>query len=73
VASKLNDESSVGPALHGQTEGRHFEATQHYFYEHMYVYSIFISIFERLSQLNFEIHKVGHQERLTVDGDIIYH
>jgi hypothetical protein len=52
---------------------RHFEAMQHYLYEHMYAYSIFISISERLSRLNFEIHKVGHQERLTIDGDIVYH
>jgi hypothetical protein len=32
-----------------------------------------MSIFERLSQFYLEIHKVGHQERPTVDGDVASH
>jgi hypothetical protein len=31
---------------------------------------ISISTSERLSQLNFEIYKVGHQEHLAVDGNV---
>jgi hypothetical protein len=32
-----------------------------------------MSISERLSQLDLEIHKVGHQERIVVDEDIASH
>jgi hypothetical protein len=28
---------------------------------------------ERLSQLDLEIYKVGHQECFTVDGDIVFY
>jgi hypothetical protein len=28
---------------------------------------------ERLSRLNLEIHKAGHQECLVVDGDVTSH
>jgi hypothetical protein len=28
---------------------------------------------ERLSQFDLEIHEVGHQERLAVDGDVASH
>jgi hypothetical protein len=28
---------------------------------------------ERLNRLDFEIHEVGHQERLTVDRDVASH
>jgi hypothetical protein len=28
---------------------------------------------ERLDRLDFEIHEVGHQERLTVDMDLTSH
>jgi hypothetical protein len=42
-------------------------------YKHMYVYFIPMSTFERLSRLYFEIHEVGHQERLTIDGDVVSH
>jgi hypothetical protein len=28
---------------------------------------------ERLNRFDFEIHEVGHQERLIVDGDIVSH
>jgi hypothetical protein len=33
-------------------------------------HTIPISIFEGLSRLNLEIYKIGHQERLAVDGDV---
>jgi hypothetical protein len=37
-------------------------------YEHMYTYPIIMSISKRLSRFNLEIHKIGHEERLTIDG-----
>jgi hypothetical protein len=40
-------------------------------YEHMYVYYIFMSIFERLSRLDLKIYEIDHQECLTVDEDVI--
>jgi hypothetical protein len=40
-------------------------------YEH--IYSISMSTFERLSWFNLEIHEVGHQERLAIDGNVISH
>jgi hypothetical protein len=45
--------------------------TSTYSYEYMYIYLISISTSKRLSQLDLKIYKVGHQERLTVDGDIV--
>jgi hypothetical protein len=41
-----------------------------YFYKYMYIYPISMNISERLSRFDFEIHEVGHQERLTVDRDV---
>jgi hypothetical protein len=38
-------------------------------YEYTCTHSIFMSASERLSQLDLETYEVGHQERLTVDGD----
>jgi hypothetical protein len=32
-----------------------------------------MSTFKRLSQLDLEIHEVGHQDRLAVDGDVVSH
>jgi hypothetical protein len=32
-----------------------------------------MSISERLSRLDLEIYEVGHQERLTVDGNVASH
>jgi hypothetical protein len=32
-----------------------------------------MSISEILDQLDLKIHKVGHQDYLTVDGDVIYY
>jgi hypothetical protein len=42
-------------------------------YEHTHAHPTSMSIFERLSRLDLEIHKVGHQERITVDGDVASH
>jgi hypothetical protein len=44
-----------------------------YPYKYTYVYSSSINTFERLSQLDLEIHKVSHQKRSVVDGDIVSH
>jgi hypothetical protein len=44
-----------------------------HFYEHMHAHPIFMSIFERLSQFDLEIHNIDHQECLTVDRNIISH
>jgi hypothetical protein len=44
-----------------------------YLYEHMYAHPIIMSISERLSRLNLEIHKIGHEERLTIDGNVVSH
>jgi hypothetical protein len=38
-----------------------------------YIHIISISIFERLNRFDLEIYEVGHQECLTVDGDIVSH
>jgi hypothetical protein len=37
-------------------------------YKHTYAQHIHMSTFKRLSQLDLEIHEVGHQERIVVDG-----
>jgi hypothetical protein len=42
-------------------------------YEYMYIYHTFMSISERLNRLDLEIHEVGHQEHLAVDGDVTSH
>jgi hypothetical protein len=42
-------------------------------YEHIHAHPIPISTFERLSRLDFELHEVGHQEHLTVNGDVASH
>jgi hypothetical protein len=39
-----------------------------YSYEHTYAHLIFMNTFKRLSRFDFEIHKVGHQKRLAIDG-----
>jgi hypothetical protein len=38
--------------------------------QHTYTHPTLMDTFKRLSRLDVEIHKVDHQERLTVDGDI---
>jgi hypothetical protein len=40
-------------------------------YEHTYAHPTSMTTFERLSQLDLEIHEVGHQERIAVDGDVV--
>jgi hypothetical protein len=42
-------------------------------YEYTYVYPISISIFKRLSRFDVKIHKVDHQNRLAIDGDVASH
>jgi hypothetical protein len=42
-------------------------------YKHMYAHPILMSISERLSQFDLEIYEFGHQERLTVDRDVVSH
>jgi hypothetical protein len=44
-----------------------------YSYEHMYAHSTPMSTSERLSRFDLEIHKIGYQERLAVDGDVASH
>jgi hypothetical protein len=39
-------------------------------YEHTHVHTNPMSTSERLSWLDLEIHKVGHQECLIVDEDV---
>jgi hypothetical protein len=40
-----------------------------YFYKH--VHSTPINTSERLSQLYFKIYEVGHQERITIDENVV--
>jgi hypothetical protein len=44
-----------------------------YPYKYMHTHSTPMSTPEIVSQLDLEIHKVGHQERLTVNGDVVFH
>jgi hypothetical protein len=39
-------------------------------YKYTYTQIIHMSIFKRLSRFDIEIHEVGHQERLIIDGDV---
>jgi hypothetical protein len=41
-------------------------------YEHTYAHPTPM-VSERLSRLDLEIHEIGHQERLAVDGDVASH
>jgi hypothetical protein len=40
-------------------------------YEYTYAHSTLMTTFKRLNRLDLEIHKIDHQERLTVDGDVV--
>jgi hypothetical protein len=42
-------------------------------YEHTHAHPTPMSTFERLIQLDLEIHEVSHQERITIDGDDASH
>jgi fucokinase len=42
-------------------------------YEHMHAHITPMSTSERLSRFDLEIHEVGHQEHLDVDGDVVFH
>jgi hypothetical protein len=41
-----------------------------HFYEFIHVHHIPMNTFERLNQLDLEIHKFDHQECIVVDGDV---
>jgi hypothetical protein len=40
-------------------------------YKYMHTHPITMNTSKRLSRIDLEIHKVGHQERLTVDEDVV--
>jgi hypothetical protein len=42
-------------------------------YKNTYTHHTSMSTSETLSQFNLEIHELGHQERLTVDGYVSSH
>jgi hypothetical protein len=42
-------------------------------YKYIYIHHIPINTFERLDRVDLKIHKVGHQECLTIDGDVASH
>jgi hypothetical protein len=56
-----------------------FQETEYlYTYKHslLWIYTYIhysMSTFERLSQLDIKIHEVSHQERLTVDENVVFH
>jgi hypothetical protein len=42
-------------------------------YKYMHTHPTSMSTFVRLSRFDFEIQKVGHQERLAIDGNVASH
>jgi hypothetical protein len=42
-------------------------------YKHTHTHPIYMNTSERLNRLDFEIHKIGHQKRLIIDGDVASH
>jgi hypothetical protein len=42
-------------------------------YEHTHAHPTPMTTSEKLSRLDLEIHEVGHQERLAVEGDVASH
>jgi hypothetical protein len=42
-------------------------------YEHTHAHLTSMSSSERLTQLDLEIHEVGYQERIAVDGNVVSH
>jgi hypothetical protein len=36
-------------------------------------YITLMNISEKLSQFDFKIHEVGHQEPIIIDGDVVFH
>jgi hypothetical protein len=69
VTSSLN----INLKKRNNEEGSFFKTQYKYRYSYTYAYSIPMSTFERLSWLDLEIHEVGHQERVTVEEDDIFH
>jgi hypothetical protein len=57
---------------HGTNTDTHTH-TSTYSYEHTHIQPTPMSTFKSLSRLDLEIHEVGHQERLAVDGDVASH
>jgi hypothetical protein len=47
--------------------------TSTHLYEHTHAHPTSMSTSKRLSRLDLEINEVGHQERLTVNGDVTSH
>jgi hypothetical protein len=58
-----------------ETQYRHRSSYtyEHSYYEYTHAHHTLISTSERLSRLDLEIHEVGHQECLAVDGDVTSH
>jgi hypothetical protein len=42
-------------------------------YEYTHTYFIPMSTSKKFNRLDLEIYKVSHQERLTVDDDVVFH
>jgi hypothetical protein len=42
-------------------------------YEHTHAHTTLINIFEKLNRFDLEIHEIGQQERLVIDGDVTSH
>jgi hypothetical protein len=45
----------------------------HHLYEHTLAHPTPMNTSERLGRLDLEIHEVGHEEHLAIDGDVVYH
>jgi hypothetical protein len=57
---------------HSTNADTHTRTSTH-LYKYTHAHPTLMNNFERLSRLNFEIHEVGHQVRLAVDGDVVFH
>jgi hypothetical protein len=55
---------------HSTNTDNHTRTSTH-LYEHTHAHPTPMSTSERLNRLDLEIHEVGHQERLAVDGDVV--
>jgi hypothetical protein len=44
-----------------------------HFYKHTHIHFILMSNYKKLNRLDLNIYEVGHQERVTVDGDVASH
>jgi hypothetical protein len=57
---------------HSTNTYTHIRMSTH-IYERTYAHPVSMNTSEKLSQLDLEIHKVGHQERFAIDRDIVSH